>query len=285
MADPKQLAAALRYGRGPYADNQSENFLAPLDYGNPNLGEEQSVDPDTDGYYSRGRGNDYGFTNVHPASRFLAMLPGPLGIAGGLFNTFQRANNVSANNAYAQDWGGQPLSFWQGLGGALGLNDYGSGAVWRGDNERLAARGEVDAAQAAGRFDPSDPRGAAPLSMPESQMHAPVQTENLDPVGSSGPDVGYQGQTRVHDFVRRGPLEDAGLSGPNDPSLWGRPGFAHGGMIPHSAGSPSRVDDVPIMADEGEFILNAEAVRKYGPLLDALNNRKVALRKADGLLR
>lgn len=47
-------------------------------------------------------------------------------------------------------------------------------------------------------------------------------------------------------------------------------GFADGGWIAGRGGP--REDNIPIAASSGEFIVNAKSARKYGPLLEQLNN-------------
>src|SRR3990167_1065802 len=58
---------------------------------------------------------------------------------------------------------------------------------------------------------------------------------------------------------------DAG-SGPGDP---GGP-FHRGGMIPNRG--MSQLETVPITAKEGEFVVRPEAVRKFAPILEWMNN-------------
>ncbi|MHB2165723.1 tape measure protein [Alsobacter sp. R-9] len=56
-------------------------------------------------------------------------------------------------------------------------------------------------------------------------------------------------------------------------------GFATGGYV--SGPGTSTSDSIPALLSDGEFVMNASATRRYGPLLAALNSGK-ALRLADG---
>jgi len=47
-------------------------------------------------------------------------------------------------------------------------------------------------------------------------------------------------------------------------------------------GIPMGTDTVPAMLTPGEFVMNAESTRKYGPLLEALNNEGRAMQAAQG---
>jgi tape measure domain-containing protein len=66
-------------------------------------------------------------------------------------------------------------------------------------------------------------------------------------------------------------------------SLGGIFGFADGGWPGGRVRGPGgpRGDKIPIMASDGEHITNARSAKKYGPLLDAINNDTLA-RMADG---
>src|SRR5215211_7646938 len=56
-------------------------------------------------------------------------------------------------------------------------------------------------------------------------------------------------------------------------------GFADGGFV--SGPGSSRSDSVPAMLSNGEFVINASAAARFGPLLSAINSGKVG-RFADG---
>jgi hypothetical protein len=58
-------------------------------------------------------------------------------------------------------------------------------------------------------------------------------------------------------------MQGASVSGP-------KPGYANGGYI-SGPGGP-RSDSIPAMLSNGEFVINAASTRKFGPLLEAIND-------------
>ncbi|MFI0844436.1 tape measure protein [Mesorhizobium sp. IMUNJ 23232] len=79
------------------------------------------------------------------------------------------------------------------------------------------------------------------------------------------------------------PGSGGGILGSLLGSLGGIFGFADGGWPGGRVRGPGgpRGDKIPIMVSDGEHITNARSAKKYGPLLDAINNDTLA-RMADG---
>jgi hypothetical protein len=77
------------------------------------------------------------------------------------------------------------------------------------------------------------------------------------------------------------PMSVTGLSAVVAPSLPG--GFATGGFVSGNGGPTS--DSIPAMLSNGEYVMSADAVRKFGVgYLDMMNSGNVAHRKHGGLL-
>ena len=52
--------------------------------------------------------------------------------------------------------------------------------------------------------------------------------------------------------------------------------------MPKHPGKPMGTDTVPAWLTPGEFVMNAESVRLFGPLIEQMNNEGRAIQKAQG---
>ncbi len=70
-----------------------------------------------------------------------------------------------------------------------------------------------------------------------------------------------------------------GNAPPYDPNAGA--GFRHGGRVPDRADIPGGAE--PIMAHEGEMVMNPEATQQYGPMLERMNQMGPGMNSRDGM--
>jgi hypothetical protein len=105
---------------------------------------EGSQDDGTGESAPRGFDNNFGGVDIGRAGRvamqFGSHLPG-IGPAIGLAGLGMRANNLAAAHAAIKAMGGEGLGWDQVVGGALGLNDYGTGNYGQAVRDNMRAKG------------------------------------------------------------------------------------------------------------------------------------------------
>lgn len=187
--------------------------------------------------------------------------------------------------------GGMAGNMAQGLAQALGLSAAPTGPV----SGLTGVIGNV--AQTQMGMQPTSSLAQAIADMlgfnaPPSALHGPVTVENMpeptteaedsamsmaETQDQTGVSVGEASQADSSTGDNNGPGDSTGPGGPGDNS---GDSYRFGGLVSGKQNAPKKA-----VVHGGEYVLRAEAVKKYGlGLLDALNESRVPKKRVSGLL-